>query len=89
VYVDAVAEALSRTRRPAAALAPLQAAARARLASRAGLGPDASEEQLRAAAARLGWTRGEVDALFAPVRGDDDVLAAGRALVRATGEESR
>lgn len=88
VYVDAVAEALARTRRPSASLAPLQAAARARLASRAGLGPDAGEEQLRAAAARLGWTAGEVDALFTPVRDDDDVLAAGRALARITGGES-
>jgi hypothetical protein len=87
VYVDAVAEALARTRRPAESLAPLQAAARARLASRAGLGPDAGEEQLRAAAARLGWTASEVDALFTPVRDDDDVLAAGRALARMSGGE--
>ena len=89
VYVDAVAEALARTRQPAASLAPLQAAARARLASRAGLGPDATEEQLRAAAARLGWTAGEADALFMRVRSDDDVLAAGRALARTTGGDGR
>jgi hypothetical protein len=88
VYVDAVAEALARTRRPAASLAPLQAAACARLASRAGLGPDADEQQLRAAAARLGWATGEVDALFTPARGDDDVLAAGRALARISGGDT-
>lgn len=85
VYVDAVAQALARTRRPAGALAPLQAATRARLARRAGLGPDAGEPELRAAATRLGWTTAETDALFAPVRDDEDVLAAGRALARVTG----
>jgi hypothetical protein len=39
---------------------------------------------LRAAAARLGWSPADVDALFAPPRTDEDVVAAGNALVRAT-----
>jgi hypothetical protein len=82
-YVDAVAVSLARTKQPAPALGPLQAAARARLARRAGLAPTASEAELRAAAARLGWSPDEVDALFAPPSTDGDVVAAGNALARA------
>jgi uncharacterized protein DUF4350 len=82
-YVDAMAVSLARTNRPAQALGPLQAAARARLTRRSGLPPTASEEQLRAAAARLGWSGTEVDALFAPARTAGDVLAAGSALAHA------
>jgi uncharacterized protein DUF4350 len=82
-YVDAVAVSLARTKRPGEALGPLQAAARARLARRAGLPPTASEAQLRAAAARLGWSAAETDALFAPTRTADEVVAAGSALARA------
>jgi hypothetical protein len=82
-YVDALAVTLARTNQPVPALAPLQAAARARLARRAGLAPTASEAELRAAAARLGWTPAETDTLFAPARTTDDVVAAGRALARA------
>ena len=82
-YVDAVAVSLARTNQPAQALGPLQAAARARLAQRAGLPPTAPEEQLRAAAARLGWSASEVDALFAPARTPGDVVAAGSALAHA------
>jgi hypothetical protein len=81
-YVDALAGSLARTRRPVAALAPLQAAARARLARRAGLEPTAKEPELRAAASRFGWSPRDVDALFAPPRTDADVVAAGDALVR-------
>jgi hypothetical protein len=82
-YVDAVAVSLARTKQPGEALGPLQAAARARLARRAGLPPTASEAQLRAAAARLGWSAAETDALFAPARTADEVVAAGSALARA------
>jgi Domain of unknown function (DUF4350) len=82
-YVDAVADSLARTKQSAEALAPLQAAARARLARRAGLPPKASEEQVRAAAARLGWSAAEADALFAPARTADEVVTAGSALARA------
>jgi hypothetical protein len=82
-YVDAVAVSLARTKQPAPALGPLQAAARARLARRVGLAPTASEAELRAAVARLGWSPPEVDALFAPPSTDGDVVAAGNALARA------
>ncbi len=84
-YVDAVAASLARTNRPTQALGSLQAAARARLGRRSGLPPDASEAQLRSAAARLGWSLSEIDALFAPVRTPDDVVAAGRTLAHANG----
>jgi len=87
LYVDAVAESLARTGQPVQALAPLQAATRARLARRAGLGPDAGEDELRAAAVRFGWSAAEIDALFAPTSDDDAVVAAGRALARVTGGE--
>ncbi|MGI8795715.1 MAG: DUF4350 domain-containing protein [Acidimicrobiia bacterium] len=86
-YVDAMAESLERTRRPVEALAPLQAATRARLARRAGLRPDSSEEELRAGAIRLGWSATEVEALFAPTADDAAVMAAGNALARVTGGE--
>jgi hypothetical protein len=82
-YVDAVAVTLARTNQPGPALAPLQTAARSRLARRAGLPPTASEAELRAAAARFGWKADETDALFAPVRTTVDVVTAGRALARA------
>ena len=81
-YVDAVAVTLARTNQPAQALAPLQATARSRLARRAGLPPTASDAELRAAAARFGWTATEADALFAPARTAVDVVAAGLALAR-------
>lgn len=89
-YVDALAGSLARTRRPVEALAPLQAAARSRLARQAGLPPNAAEPDLRAAAARMGWSPADINALFAPVITDDDVVAAGNALVRANkgGRES-
>jgi len=84
-YVDAVAVSLARTNQPALALGPLQGAARARVAQRAGLPPAASDAQLQAAAARLGWSADEIDALFAPARTPGDVVAAGRALAHANG----
>ena len=89
-YVDAVAVSLTRTNQPAQALGPLQAAARARLARRAGLPPTASEPQLRAAATRLGWSASETDALFAPARTAVEVVAAGSAFAHANeGERSQ
>jgi hypothetical protein len=83
-YVDALALTLARTNQPAPALAPLQAAARSRLARRAGLPPTASETELRAAAVRFGWTATETDALFAPPSTAADVVASGTALARAS-----
>jgi hypothetical protein len=85
-YVDAVGAALARTRRPAATAERVRAAARARVARRAGLGAEPSDEALARAAATLGLTEDEAAALTRPARDDDeDLLLAGRALARAGG----
>lgn len=84
-YVEAVATSLSKVKRPNSVVAPLQEAARLRVARRVGLAPDASADELRAAAQRLGLPDDEIDALTRVPTGDDDVLAAGRALARLEG----
>ena len=84
-YVDALAGALVRTRRPAEVARPLRDAARERLTARAGLGPDASEREVREAAARFGLAPEEAAALTAAPRDLDGALAAGRALARLDG----
>lgn len=86
-YVDAIASTLVRTRQPAEALAPLQAAARRRLIRQAGLAPDAGADDLRRAATRAGLSDEELAAVLAPVTRDDQVLAAGRALARLEGAD--
>ena len=83
-YVEAMAGALVRTRQPDVALAPLQDRARKRLAARAGLAADASDEELRRAAARLSLPAADVDALFRPCRTDADAVAVGRTLAALT-----
>lgn len=87
-YVDALARALERSRRPVEAIAPLQAATRARLARRLGLAPDADDASLRAGAAGLGWPADEIEAVLTPALDDRTVLAAGRALARIEGGPS-
>jgi hypothetical protein len=82
-YVDALAATLARTRDPATALAPLRDELRKRVARRSGLRPGASDAELASAAARLGLSTDEVDALKPD--GDLDELALGRAFAR-TGE---
>jgi hypothetical protein len=82
-YVDALGASLARTRRPADAIAPLQAAAREMLARRGGLPSDAAPDLIRAEAAREGWSAEEINALFAPATDNETILAAGRALARA------
>jgi hypothetical protein len=86
-YVDALGAALARTGAPTAALEPVQRAAREALARRAGLTPDADTAALVAAAGRLAWPDDEVAALWSPPAGRDDILAVGRALARAYGED--
>lgn len=85
VYVDAVAASLAKTRTPGAALAPLQRAARDRVARRAGLAADASPEQVVAAARRFGLDDQEIKALTTSPTGDDEILATGRALAKLEG----
>jgi hypothetical protein len=85
-YVDAVGAALARTRRPAASAERLRAAARERLARRAALGADPSDESLERAATTLGLDEAETALLTRPARDDDeDLLLAGRALARTGG----
>jgi hypothetical protein len=78
-FVDAQALTLARTGRPQEAAEPVRRAARERIARRAALGPEAGEQQLRAAAEHLGLTPEETDAVLGP---GGDVVAAGRALAR-------
>jgi hypothetical protein len=87
-YVDAMAGALARTRQPGVVAAPLQERARRRMAARAGLPPDAGDDDLRRVAAELHLPPEEVDALFRPCRTDEDVVAVGRALAQLSGSRS-
>jgi uncharacterized protein DUF4350 len=80
-YVDALAATLGRTGHPVVAAEPVRLRARSLLARRAGLPPDATDDALRPAAARLGLPADEVEALVG-MHGDAGVLAAGRALAR-------
>jgi hypothetical protein len=80
-YVDALAGTLGRTGRPAEAAEPVRVRARSLVAVRTGLPPDAPDDALRAAAARLGLPADEGEALVA-LHGEPGVLAAGRALAR-------
>jgi hypothetical protein len=82
-YVDALADALGRTRRPADAAAPVRARARRTIASRAGLAADAPDADVRAAALRLGLEDEEADAVL----GTGPPVAAGAALARLHGGE--
>jgi hypothetical protein len=80
-HVEALAIALGHVRDPAVALAPVQAVARAQVARRAALGPDAPDDAVRAAALKLGFDEDEVAALTGE-HGTDEALALGRALAR-------
>jgi hypothetical protein len=79
-YVDAVAAALARARAEADTSARVRAAARERVARRAGLGADPDAAAVARAAERLGLDPGEVAALSDD---DGDLLEAGRALAAA------
>jgi hypothetical protein len=80
-YVDSLAGVLARTTRDEA-IAPVRRSAREALLRRAALPEDAGEDAVREAARRLGLADTEANALLAPARTDDDVLAVGRALAR-------
>ncbi len=81
-YVDALAATLARTRRPEAATAPLRAAARRMLAARAGLPAGAPIPRLVSAGKELGLSDAELRAITIPGDGEEQLLAAGRALAR-------
>ena len=79
-YVEAMAAALARTRQRDVVVADLQDRARHRLAERAALPLDASDEDLRRVAAEVGLPPDQVEALFRPARTDADAVAVGRAV---------
>ena len=81
-YVDALAAALARSGDPAAAARPLRAAARERLARRAGLAHDFDDDALGRAAEAAGLAPEEVRALRDIDGGEDAMLAAGAALAK-------
>jgi hypothetical protein len=85
VYVDAVAASLAKTRSPGTALAPLQRAARDRVARRAGLPAEATPDEVAAAARRFGLDDDEIAALTKSPTGDNEILATGRALAKLEG----
>ena len=84
-YVESLGGVLARSRRREAAIEPVRARARALVARRAGLGPEAGDDELRRAAARLGVPEA---GLFGPAAADEDLVAAGRALARAERESA-
>jgi Domain of unknown function (DUF4350) len=81
-FVEAVGSLLARTKDAGNAGARVQAAARARLARRLGLSPDASDDEIRAAAARAKLPADDLAAVLEPVSDERQLLAAGRALAR-------
>ncbi len=87
-YVESLGALLARTRPRGAAVEPLQAAARDRVARRSGLPPGADLDRMRAAGARLGLSDEELNAIFEPARNRAEILAAGAALARLERYES-
>ena len=85
-YVQALSITLERTHDQAGALLPAQRWARARLATRAGLGARPDDEALARAARSFGCTSEETLALLAPVSDDASILALGRAVARVGGD---
>ncbi len=85
-YVDALASTLARTRDRRSAIEAVRSAARERLARRAALARDADDEAWVEAARAAGLGPDEARAL---VNGDDDGIAAGRALAHLSGGRER
>jgi Domain of unknown function (DUF4350) len=86
-YVDALAATLARSRDRTAAVEAVRSAARDRLARGTALARDADAEAWAAAARAAGLTDEEARALRDD--GDDDGIAAGRALARLQRREAR
>jgi hypothetical protein len=87
-YVQALSISLERTHDRVGALAPAQRSTRARIASRAGLGANASDDAFVQAARGFGCSNEEIAALLAPVSDDASVLALGRAVARVSGGDA-
>lgn len=84
-YIDALTTTLARTKRGDEVVAPVRAAARSKIARRSGLEPDADERSLEGAGRALGLTDEELAAVLG--RSRDDVVVAGRALVKLGGRD--
>ena len=76
-YVESVAAILGRTGPAREAIDPVRARVRRLLANRAGLGPEATEDELRKAAHDAGVDPGDMEAVLDPL---GDPVPAGRAL---------
>lgn len=91
-YVDALAAVLARTKDRTTAVARLRGRARAILARRVGLGPEAGPDEVRAAALRAGLDETDASAVAGPgdaaARGGraEELQAVGRALARLEGD---
>ena len=85
-YVDALASTLARSRDRGSAIDAVRSAARERLARRAALARDADDEAWATAARAAGLGHDEARALVDGA-GDDDGIAAGRALAQLSGGE--
>jgi hypothetical protein len=88
-YVDALAVMLERTHDRQDAVAPVRAVVRARIATRAGLPPDARPDDVDRAARTLGFDDDERRVLLRGPESDGDVVVAGRALARVERWEGR
>jgi hypothetical protein len=88
-YVESLAAVLARTKRPGDAAEPLRAAARDRLARRAGMAGEPEDEALRRAAERLGLGEAETAAVFGAGRDRAALLGAARALARLEADGGR
>jgi Domain of unknown function (DUF4350) len=86
-YVDALATTLERTHDTRAALTGLQRWSRERIAARAGIKPDANDEELNRAARAYGCDEEERLALLAPPTDDASVIALGRVVARVAENE--
>jgi hypothetical protein len=80
-HVEALALALARTGHPGQAAGPVRDRAQQQLRRRAGLDENAGPDELARAASQLGLDFEETRALTSEQLDDDDVVAAGRALV--------
>ena len=87
-YVDALASTLARSRDRASAIEAVRSAARERLARRAALAPDADDDAWATAARAAGLGHDEARALTDGA-GDDEGIAAGRALAHLSGGRER
>lgn len=84
-YVEALTTTLARTKRSNEVVAPVRAAARAKLARRAGLESNADDSSLEGAGRAMGLTNEELAAILG--RSDGNVVAVGRAVTKLGGRD--